>query len=70
MRQHPIGSDSALVRLSLEQAELLVDYLRSNPNPDPEFVRRHALTIYQVAAQDEYLKAADRGDLRAMPVLY
>jgi hypothetical protein len=59
-----------LVRISLEQAELLVDYLRTNPDPDPEFVRRHALTIYQAAAQEEYAEAAEIGDLRRVPLLY
>ena len=33
----------------IEQAELILDYLRQDPHPDPDFVLRHALTLTQAA---------------------
>jgi hypothetical protein len=32
-----------------EQAELIAEYLRKEPRPDPDFVLRHALTLAQAA---------------------
>lgn len=32
-----------------EQAELIIEYLRREPTPDPDFVIRHAMTLAQAA---------------------
>ena len=63
-------TDPCWARISLEQAELLVEYLRKTRQPDTEFVKRHALSIYQAAATDQLISAADAEDLYAAPLLY
>lgn len=50
-------------RISLEQAELLVDYLKRTAEPDADFVRRHAMTIFQAAAMDQLIDAEEEDAL-------
>ncbi|MGV3618489.1 MAG: hypothetical protein ACO1SV_24460 [Fimbriimonas sp.] len=43
------ASRSVWVEFAEEQAELILEYLRREPVPDPDFVLRHALTLTQAA---------------------
>jgi hypothetical protein len=42
------STDGDRVRLALEQARLLVEYLEGVDGPDCRFVRDHALTLLQL----------------------
>lgn len=50
-------SPPAWVGFAQEQAELILEYLRREPAPDPDFIIRHAVTMAQAAELGQYHRA-------------